>query len=139
MNLLVKKIIFAPRNFQELETQKCLVTEASFEDFTICDPSEVVEALLAETSDLDDELQRYIRQLQNEINTSQAGWAKLRNEKNLFVLAMMLYEWLECLKVPVVRLEYLEHIVIYYKQPETCFQKFDIVSTVCVLCCIAET
>lgn len=119
--------------FQELETQKCLAADASFEDFTVCDAYEVAEALLVETSDLDDELQKHVRQLQNEINISKAGWAKLQNEKNLFVLATMLYEWLECLKVPVVRLEYLEHIVVHYKQPETCFQKFDIVSAVCFL------
>lgn len=66
--------------------------------------------------------------LKNEINTSQIGWIKLAAETDIRVLIALLYEWLESLKIPVVRVEYLEHIVVYYKQAELCFRKLDIVS-----------
>lgn len=113
--------------FQELETRKTILNDSSTDQYDICDIATVVEALVINSSDLSTEQRRYIKQIKCEINCSQSGWSKLDKETNIRILATLLYDWLESLKIPPVGPLYLENIVVLYKQPETCFQKFDLV------------
>lgn len=116
------------RCFQELETRKAIFNDLIMDHCDTCDTETVVQALLISASDLTVEERKYIKQIKYEINCSQIGWMKLNRETNINVLVLLLYDWLECLKVPVVGPQDLENIVVLYKQPETCFQKFDLVN-----------
>lgn len=120
--------LFENKCFQELETQKQLNRKQSLTEQSSYRMDDVVNAMLIETSQLDGHVRKWVCDLQNEINTSNMGWLKLSKETDLCVLVAMLYEWLECLKAPVLKLEHLEYIVVHYKQPELCFEKFDLVS-----------
>lgn len=119
------------RCFQELKTRKTIQSDTFLEQHGICDMDTVVDALLININDLSLEERKYIRQIKCEINCSQSGWIKLNKEENLRILVTLLYDWLDCLKVPPVGPHCLENIVVLYKQPETCFQKFDLVLHIC--------
>lgn len=113
------------RCLQELETRKAMLSDCSVEHYDVCEVDAVAEALMMDGSDLSAELKKYVRQLKCEINSSQVGWLRLNKETDVVVLSTLLYDWLECLRLPVVRSQYLENIVVLYKQPEECFQKFE--------------
>lgn len=114
------------RCFQELETRKTIFKD-TMEQYAIFDVNTVAETLKIDGNDLSVEEKKYIRQLKCEINSSQVGWMKMNRETNVRVLVMLLYDWLECLRSPVVGLQTLENIVVLYKQPEACFEKFNLV------------
>ncbi|KYB29622.1 protein tyrosine phosphatase domain-containing protein 1 isoform X1 [Tribolium castaneum] len=119
-----EELLIENRCFQELETQKCFNQEMSEESIVIQDINVAVDALLLDYSTLSNEIKKKVRQFQIEINSSQVGWAKLAIETDLRILAMLLFEWIESLKHPVMKREFFENIVVNYKQPEVCFQKF---------------
>lgn len=110
--------------FQELETQKNFAQDNPQEELVIQDIQQVINALLTNFESLDGETRRKIRQYENEINTSKVGWMRLSVETNLNILTSLLFEWLENLKIPILKLEHFENIVVLFKQPEECFQKF---------------
>lgn len=114
--------------FQELETQKSFDQESGELDEPIRDIREVAEALLVNTLTINAETKKSIKELQNGINNSQMGWKKLNVESNLFTLSTLLYDWLETLKSPILSRENLETIVIFYKQPDVCLSKLELVS-----------
>lgn len=113
--------------FQQLETNKSFDDEKNQLDIPIRDIREVAEALLIDSTTLDMETKKIIKDLENDINNSQIGWRKLEVENNLFVLTSLLYDWIESLKTPILSRDNLEIIVINYKQPDVCLSKFDIV------------
>lgn len=115
------------RCFQELETRKTILKDSSIDQYDVCDVEALVNALLLDGPDLSVEERKYIKQMKHDINSSQVGWMKLDKETNVRILVTLLYDWLECLKLPIVGPQYLENIVVLYKQPETCFQKFEAV------------
>lgn len=123
-----EELLIENRCFQELETQKCFSQENE-ESIVIQDINVAVDSLLKDYSSLTNDTRKKIRQYQIEINTSQVGWAKLAIETDLTVLSMLLFEWIEGLKQPVIKRDMFENIVIHYKQPEICFQKFPAVSS----------
>lgn len=114
------------RCFQELQTQK------EFDQLTSPKPiysvDEVVSVLLTDFENMDFNIKQDILRYQNDINNSQMGWHRLRNETSLILLTDLLYGWLENLKTPVLGKDSLELIVIHYHQPEKCFQKFNMVN-----------
>lgn len=114
--------------FQELETQKSLEKDKNDFNETVRDIREVAEALLVDSSTLDANTRKLIRELENDINNSLTGWKKLNIETNVFVLSTLFYDWIETLKTPILNRDQLEIIVIYYKQPDVCLSKLDIVS-----------
>lgn len=114
--------------FQELETKKTLL-ESDESDYLTYDAEEAALVLIEGSSNMTINEKKHIKELKNEINCSQLGWIKLNKEKSIKVLTSLLHDWLECLKIPVVRSEYLENIVVLYKQPKVCFQKMDPVSS----------
>lgn len=120
-------ILVENRCFQELETRKTILNDPITDQYDVCDIETMVEALVIDASDLSTEEKKHIKQIKIEINCSQSGWMKLNKETNVRLLAILLYDWLECLKSPPVGPQYLEHIVVLYKQPEICFQKFELV------------
>lgn len=125
---LNETILGENRCFQELETRKTILNDIE-DQYDIYDVETIVDALVINACDLTTEEKKCIRQIKYEINCSQQGWLKLNKETNVRILAMLLYDWLECLKSPVIGPAYLESVVVWYKQPDTCFQKFDLVTT----------
>ncbi|KAF2883896.1 hypothetical protein ILUMI_22281 [Ignelater luminosus] len=107
--------------FQELQTQKSF--EENLSPKEIYGISDVVTALLVDYENIDEQSKQIILQYEMEINSSQLGWARLKAETNMTILTVLLFEWIENLKLPVLGKENLETIVIHYKQPETCFKK----------------
>lgn len=118
------------RCFQELETRKTIFKD-SMEQYEFFDVETAAETLMIDGNDLSVEEKRIVRQIKCEINSSQVGWMKMNRETNLRVLVTLLYDWLECLSSPVVGLQTLENIVVLYKQPEACFEKFNLVGCCC--------
>lgn len=114
--------------FQELETQKSFNQEKSDFDDTIVDVREIAEALLIDEANLNAEIKKLSKQLQIDINHSQIGWKKLSMERNPLILSILLFDWLEGLKMPILNRESLETIVIFYNQPDVCLSKFDLES-----------
>ncbi|XP_066155411.1 protein tyrosine phosphatase domain-containing protein 1-like isoform X2 [Euwallacea fornicatus] len=112
--------------FQELETQRNFAHDHPEEDLIVQDIETVFKALLSNYQGLEGETRLKIRQYQNDLNTSKIGWMRLALETDLEVLTNLLFEWLEGLKVPILQLKHFEDIVILYKQPEECFQRFDL-------------
>jgi hypothetical protein len=123
-----EELLIENRCFQELETQKCFNQDLTEKSVAIQDINVAVNALLLDYSTLTNETKKKIKQYQVEINSSQLGWSKLAIETDLILLSMLLFEWIEGLKHPVIRREGFENIVVHYKQPEICFQKFSPVS-----------
>ncbi|CAH1377967.1 hypothetical protein MTP99_019350 [Tenebrio molitor] len=119
-----EELLIENRCFQELETQKCFNQDLTEKSVAIQDINVAVNALLLDYSTLTNETKKKIKQYQVEINSSQLGWSKLAIETDLILLSMLLFEWIEGLKHPVIRREGFENIVVHYKQPEICFQKF---------------
>ncbi|KAF5283050.1 hypothetical protein FQR65_LT14111 [Abscondita terminalis] len=107
--------------FQELQSQK------QFENICppkeIYSPDEVISALLTQFDNIDSNLTQVILQYEHDINTSQYGWARLKSETNVTILACLLFEWLECLKVPIFGQDNLEIIVINYNKVKQCLSK----------------
>lgn len=118
-----EELLLENRCFQELEIQKNFLQEADRE-IIIQDIDIAVDALLKDFDTLDNATKKRIKQYQHEINSSQLGWAKLPLENDLYILAALLFEWIEGLKLPVLDMKGFETIVIFFKQPETCFHKF---------------
>lgn len=118
-----EELLIENRCFQELETQKCFNQEMTEESIVTQDINVVIDALLLDYSTLSNETKKKVRQYQIEINSSQVGWSKIAIETDLRILSMLLFEWIECLKTPVLKREFFENIVVNYKQPEICFQK----------------
>ncbi|KAL1493369.1 hypothetical protein ABEB36_011435 [Hypothenemus hampei] len=111
--------------FQELETQKNFIQDHPHESFIVRNNEEVLNALLTDFESLDEDMQKHIRQFEDDINSSKLGWMRLSVENDLLVLACLLFEWLESLREPVLRLKHFEDIVVMYNQPEECFYKFE--------------
>lgn len=111
--------------FQELQTQKTY-EKASIPE-KVYPVGEVICALLADDKTNDEDIKQSVLRYKNEINTSQVGWLQLQSETNLFVLTILLFGWLECLKIPVLNKEKLETIVINYQQTENCLKKLGLV------------
>lgn len=112
------------RCFQEIETQKEFNQEMDGHNLDLQDTNVVVSAFLNDFSEVSTDLKKQSRFYQLMINSSQVGWSKLKIETNISLLTLLLFEWIEGLKQPVVRRDHFETIVIFYKQPEVCFQKF---------------
>lgn len=122
-----EELLMENKCFQELETQKSFAQEQE-EEIVIQDINVAVNALLSDSEKFDYNTKRKIKQFQHEINSSQLGWAKLSVETDLNILAALLFDWIESLKLPVLKMENFETIVVLYKQPELCLQKFNVVS-----------
>lgn len=118
--------------FQELQTQKSF--EENLSPKEIYGISDVVAALLVDFENIDEQSKQIILQYEMEINSSQLGWARLKSETNLTILTVLLFEWIENLKSPVLGKENLETIVVHYRQHETCFKKIVLVSLIFLMC-----
>ncbi|CAH1153563.1 unnamed protein product [Phaedon cochleariae] len=118
-----EEFLLENRCFQELETQKNFSQDVVEDKIAVQDISIAIKALTTSLEVLDNATKRKVRQYQHELNSSQLGWARLLVERNLEVLASLLFEWLEGLKVPILQTNDFENIVILYKQPEACLQK----------------
>lgn len=116
--------------FKKLEIKRKFLQEQNLEDCNTYDATSLVEALLMDYNELGSDYKKIIKQYQHQINNSQLGWLKLSVEKDLRILAGLLYEWLENLKTPIISIHCFEHIVINYKQADVCFQKFPVVCIV---------
>lgn len=123
-----EEILLENRCFQELESQKSFAQVQIEEEIIVQDISVAVNALISDMETFSAATKKKIRDYQHQINSSQLGWAKLSVENDLSVLASLLFEWLEELKVPVIKMENFENIVVHYKEPELCIQKFSLVS-----------
>ncbi|KAJ8985848.1 hypothetical protein NQ317_006219 [Molorchus minor] len=121
-----EEIFMENRCFQELETQKSFVQDQPDDDTVIQDINVVINAILNDPETLNLTTKRKIKQMEQDINTSQIGWMKLGVESDLNVLSGLLFKWLEGLKTPVIKMEDFEAIVVLYKQPELCLQKLGI-------------
>lgn len=119
---LNEELLLENRCFQELEIQNKFLQEAN-KEIVIQDVDVVIDALLKNSDSLDHATKKRIKQYQHEINSSQLGWAKLPIEEDLYVLAALLFEWIEGLKLPILGLNHFETIVVFYKQTEACFRK----------------
>lgn len=122
------EMLIENRCFQEIETQKEFNKEIDDHSLDLQDTNVVVSSFLTDFSEASIDLQKQTRLYQLMINNSQVGWSKLNVETNISVLTLLLFEWIEGLKQPVLRRDNFEDIVIHYKQPEICFQKFPPVS-----------
>lgn len=118
-----EELLLENRCFQELEIQKNFLQEADRE-IIIQDLNIVIDALIKDPDTLDGVTKKKIRHYVQEINSSQLGWAKLPLENDLYILAALFFEWIEGLKLPVLGMKDFEAIVVFFKQPEICFQKF---------------
>lgn len=121
-----EELLIENKCFQELETQKSFAQEQAEEEILIQDINVVINAFLGDSEKLNHDTKRKIRQFQHEINSSQLGWVKMSVETDINVLTALLFEWIEGLKVPVLKMENFETIVVLYKQPELCLQKFNV-------------
>ncbi|CAH1103557.1 unnamed protein product [Psylliodes chrysocephalus] len=121
-----EEILLENRCFQELESQKSFAQVQIEEEIIVQDISVAVNALISDMETFSAATKKKIRDYQHQINSSQLGWAKLSVENDLSVLASLLFEWLEELKVPVIKMENFENIVVHYKEPELCIQKFSL-------------
>lgn len=115
--------------FQDLQTLKSFYEEMSSEESIIIqDINVAVDALIySDYSTLDLERRKKIRKYQNEINSSGFGWTKILVETDLNILSILLINWIEGLKEPVIKRDDFENIVVFYRKVEVCFQKFAIV------------
>ncbi|XP_050313469.1 protein tyrosine phosphatase domain-containing protein 1-like [Anthonomus grandis grandis] len=121
---LSEENLLETRCFQELETQKMFNQEHVEDEQVVYHVHDVINALVGDSVNSNSESRRKIRQYQNELNFTTIGWLRLSHETDLKILANLLFEWLEELKEPIIKLEHFENIVILYKQPEDCFKKF---------------
>ncbi|XP_056645749.1 uncharacterized protein LOC130450997 [Diorhabda sublineata] len=121
-----EELFFENRCFQELESQKSFAQEQIEDEIVVQDVSLVVNALIVDTDALENATKKKIREYQHQINSSQLGWARLSVETDLTILSALLFDWLEGLKIPVIKMEDFENIVVNYKEPELCFQKFSL-------------
>ncbi|XP_072402331.1 uncharacterized protein [Diabrotica undecimpunctata] len=118
-----EELLLENRCFQELETQKSFAQEQGDEDTVIQDVSLVVNALICDPDSLTGVTKKKIKEYQHQINSSQIGWARLRVETDISILGVLLFDWIESLKVPIIKMEDFENIVVHYKEPELCIQK----------------
>lgn len=116
------------RCFQEIETQKKINQEIGGQSLAIQDINVVVSAFLIDFSEVLIDLKKQTRSYQLMINTNHVGWSKLNVETDINLLTILLFEWIEGLRQPVLKTDHFESIVVLYKQPELCFQKFPLVS-----------
>lgn len=112
--------------FKELESEKSYRKNSVVNPEDVKGVEEIADALLIDVNDLSREETAHLLQIEQEINMSQMGWRKIDSENNVYVLAALLFDWLETLKVPVLGLGHLEQVVRHYNEPEVCFEKFDI-------------
>lgn len=127
-----EELFLENRCFQELEIQKNFLQQADNE-IIVQDIDSAVDALLQDPHVFDNSTKKKIIDYQQEINSSHLGWAKLPVETDLQVLAALLFEWIEGLKLPVLGMKSFEIIVVFYKQTETCFQKLSEVININVI------
>ncbi|KAK4871643.1 hypothetical protein RN001_015767 [Aquatica leii] len=109
--------------FQELQSQKQL--QNVYPPKKICSTSDVITALLTQFDNTDLELAQAILQYEQDINTSQYGWARIKTETDVTLLSCLFFDWLECLKSPIFGQDNLEIIVIHYSNVKHCLSKFD--------------
>ena len=114
--------------FQELQIQKTFENEPD-DEMEIQEIESVTMALVSDFNSLDVTTRRAVRQIQQSINTSQCGWATISAEKDVNVLAGLLLEWLENLKIPILKTEDMENVVVNYKQEDVCLSKINLVRT----------
>uniref|UniRef100_A0A6P7GF31 Protein tyrosine phosphatase domain-containing protein 1-like n=1 Tax=Diabrotica virgifera virgifera TaxID=50390 RepID=A0A6P7GF31_DIAVI len=121
-----EELLLENRCFQELETQKSFAQEQGDEDTVIQDISLVVNALICDPDSLTGATKKKIKEYQHQINSSQIGWARLRVETDINILGVLLFDWIESLKLPIIKMEDFENIVVHYKEPELCIQKLSL-------------
>lgn len=124
---LTEELIIENKCFQELETQKSFDKESHDQMGQIYDIKDCAEALLTDYYSMDTEAKKAVKQMEYDINNTTIGWARLNLETDLNVLACLLFDWVESLKVPVLDRENLEVIVINYKHPDVCLSKLQTV------------
>lgn len=125
---LSEDIIMENRCFQELETQKSFESEMQTFPLEIYNVNTVANSLIIDFASLDQERKQLVKDLQYNINNSSVGWKRLDLETDVNALAVLLYDWIEHLKYPVLDQDNLETIVIHHNQLEICLSKFDMVS-----------
>lgn len=91
---------------------------------------DVADAILADHSTINENIQTIIWQYQTNLKHGQSSWKKIKLETSLLVLTGLLMEWLEHLKIPIIHQNNLNHIVVYGNDPQTCLQKFELVNTI---------
>lgn len=85
---------------------------------------DVVEAMLQELSQSQ---RRAVSQYELSLSHGESSWRALQSETRLAVLMVLLMDWLEQLKDPILHCELLCQIVINPENPLDCFRKFEYV------------
>ncbi|XP_068082247.1 protein tyrosine phosphatase domain-containing protein 1 [Anabrus simplex] len=111
--------------YQELSSQVDLQKAAEDEKIIPYNIEDVVRALLADHDLLGEGTKKYMKQYRIELNVKQSTWARLKVERNLYVLTGLLYEWMEHLKTPILTRDDLSYIVIFGMKPGICLKKLD--------------
>ena len=78
----------------------------------------IVEAILADHTNISEELKTKISQHKVNLNHGMSSWTSVQSENNLTVLTGLLMDWLEHLKTPIINQDNLSNIVIYSSKPQ---------------------
>lgn len=87
---------------------------------------DIVEAILADHTNINEELKKAISQHKINLNHGKSSWASIHTENSLTVLTGLLMDWLEHLRTPIIHQDNLSTIVIYSSNPQLCLQKFEL-------------
>ncbi|KAG1650964.1 Protein tyrosine phosphatase domain-containing protein 1 [Nymphon striatum] len=107
--------------FKELTEKDDLKREVT----TPMEPIEIANALLDDYIIKDDEFRKTLKTYQKDLNTRSTVWTKLSCEKDPYILAAVMWSWLEHLGEPVLATRDLSIIVMNAKTPVETLAKLD--------------
>ncbi|XP_059490961.1 protein tyrosine phosphatase domain-containing protein 1-like [Neocloeon triangulifer] len=108
--------------YQELSSQIDLRQAAAKEDLKGA-AGYVADALLADHSK--EPLRKQVKQIRIDLNSRYSTVDRLRVECDAQLLAAVLFEWLEHLKIPIITKEELSAVVVRGENLSICLKKFD--------------
>ena len=108
---------------QELSSHSQLEQARRRETLPLYSGAEVYQALLQNTSSMEEDWQRQLKQYQTDLNYRMSAWDRLASETNLNILSALLLQWLEHLKSPVIDKDNITYLVILCGNLEKAFAR----------------
>ncbi|EZA48495.1 Protein tyrosine phosphatase domain-containing protein [Ooceraea biroi] len=110
--------------YKEIQSHMDLKTVAR--DYTTVTAEEAIKALIRDNASLPDSIKKRLHHYQSDLNHRSTAWQRLELETNLEVLSMLLFEWLEGLKHPLLDVNCLSYIVVWSSKPQRCLGKLSL-------------
>ncbi|XP_025267437.1 protein tyrosine phosphatase domain-containing protein 1 isoform X1 [Camponotus floridanus] len=95
-------------------------------DYETVTAEEAIKALIGSSASLSDPVKKRLNDYQSDLNHRCTAWQRLELETNLEVLSILLFEWLETLKHPLLDVDNLSYIVAWSSKPQRCLAKLPV-------------